>query len=175
MCTLAAAIGLTAVSTAFSAMGQIQAGKAQQAQLNYQAAVDRNNAKIAEWQAVDAEKRGAEEERKRRVLTQQQIGTQRTSFAANGIDLGSDTVADVTADTAMIGELDALTIRNNYARDAWGYRVQGMNYQASAGLNTLAGKNAAKAGRTNAMGTILGGTTTIATMGYNARNPGATI
>lgn len=176
MCTLAAAaLALTAVGTAYSAYGSIQQGKAQQAQMNYQAAVDRNNAVLAENQAKDAEKRGKEEERKRRMLTQSQISDQRVGFAANGIDLGSDSVTDTFADTAMIGELDALTIRNNAAREAWGYRVQGMNYSASAGMNTLAGKNARTAGYQSATSTLLGGAATVSGSWADYRSKGVKV
>lgn len=173
MCGFAAAsLAITAVGAAYSAYGQVQAGKAQQAQYNYQAAVDRNNKKITDWQAKDAIDRGKEEERRRRLQTQQTMGTQRVSFAANGIDLGSENVSDTLADTAMTGELDALTIRSNAARDAWGYKVQGMNYMASAGNNQLAGRNARQAGRTGAMSTILGGASTVSQNAYTYNKNG---
>ena len=162
MCSFAAAsLALTAFSTVQGAMAAKAEGKAQQQMYNYQAAVDRNNAKIAEWQAKDAEQRGTEEERRRRILTGQQKGSQRVAFAANGIDLGSDNVAETLADTNMIGEMDALTIRSNAKREAYGYRVQGANYEASAVNNQFAGKNARTAGNTKAMSTILGGTATL--------------
>lgn len=162
MCSFAAAsLAFTALGTVQSYMGAKQEGKAQQQMYNYQAAVDRNNAKVAEWQAQDAEQRGKEEERKRRLLTGQQKGAQRTAFAANGIDLGSESVAETLADTEMIGELDALTIRSNAKREAYGYRVQGANYNASAVNNTFAGKNAKAAANTKATSTILGGVSTI--------------
>lgn len=162
MCSFAAAsLAFTAFGTLNQAMGQKQAAEAESQMYNYQAAVDRNNAKIAEWQAQDAEKRGKEEERKRRILTGQQKGTQRTAFAANGIDLGSESVAETLADTEMIGEMDALTIRSNAKREAYGYRVQGSNYNASAVNNQYAAKNSKTAGKMAATNTILGGAATM--------------
>lgn len=59
-----------------------------------------------------------------RVRTGQDIGTQRTAQAANGIDVNSGSAAQLQDDTSMIGELDALTIQNNAAREAYGYKVQ---------------------------------------------------
>jgi len=161
MCTPAAAIVATIASTAVSAYGSMQAGKAEEAQYNYQAAVDRNNAQVKQWQSDDALKRGKEEERRQRLMTAQKKGAQVVGFAANGIDLGSENVAETLADTAMIGELDALTIRSNAKREAYGYQVEGSNFEASAGAKKIAGKNAKKAGTMNAFSTILGGTNTL--------------
>ena len=45
-------------------------------------------------------------------------------MAANGVDLSSGSPLDILGDTAMYGELDALTIRSNAEREAYGYRVQ---------------------------------------------------
>ena len=175
MCSFAAAsLALTAVGTVQSYMGQKAQGKAEQQMYEYQAAVDRNNAQIAEWQAVDAEKRGKEEERRQRLLTQQKKGTQRTAFAAAGIDLGSDNVAETLADTEMLGELDALTIRSNAQREAYGYRVQGSNYNASAVNNQYAGKNARTASNIRATTTLLDGASTIAeNMATNKQKTGS--
>lgn len=159
MCSVTLAV--TALSTGFSAYQQVQQGKAQQAQYEYQAAVDRNNQQIAQWQAQDALDRGAEEERRRRVQTNQQIGTQRTQFASSGIDLGSENVIDTLSDTAMIGELDALTIRSNAEREAFGHEVQAQNFENSATANTTAGENARTTGTLNATSTILGGASTV--------------
>lgn len=173
MCTLAAAsLAATGLGTAFTAYGQIQQGKAQQAQYNYQAAVDRNNAVIAERLAKDAEDRGKKEEQQQRQGVRQLIGQQRSAFAGNGIDLGSMNVTDTTADTALLGELDALTIRNNAEREAYGFRVQGMNYTASAGMNTLAGRNARSAGKMGAISTVLGGAGSLGSTAVDFRSKG---
>jgi len=177
MCVIAAAapaLGISAstaagLSLAASAVGfglqmygQNQQAKAQAGQYAYQAAVDRNNKIIADRQADDAIKRGEAEEEEHRRKVASIKADQRVGFASRGIDLGSDVVVDTLSDTAMLGELDALTIRNNAEREAYGYRVQGMNYEASAGNNALAGKNAKSAGRTAMFGTLLSGASTVA-------------
>ena len=87
---------------------------------------------------------------------------ERVGFASRNIDLGSDVVLDTLSDTAALGELDALTIRSNAAREAYGYQVQGMNYEASAGNNALAAKNAKSAGKTAMFSTLLSGASTVA-------------
>lgn len=169
MCVVAAAPALAYASLAASAIGtvatmvgQSQAAKAQAGQYNYQAAVDRNNKIISDRQAEDAIKRGQAEEEEHRRKVASVKGDQRVSFAARGIDLGSDVVVDTLSDTAMLGELDALTIRSNAEREAYGYRVQGMNYEASAGNNALAAKNAKSAGKNAMFSTLLSGASTVA-------------
>ena len=85
-----------------------------------------------------------------RVRTGQAVGTQRSVQAANGIDVNSGSSAQLQDDTAMLGELDALTIQNNAAREAYGYRVQ-------AKQDLLNANQSVKNGNTAAMGSILGG------------------
>lgn len=142
-----ASMAMSALSTGVGFVGQMQQQQAQaqqaqinQANLNYQAQVQRNNAALAERQAADAVQRGRVEEDKRRMLTQQQIGQQTARLAAQGTDLeGSPT--DILSDTAATGELDALTIRSNAAREAYGYKLQGLNYEADATLKTASAAN----------------------------------
>lgn len=187
MCVLAAAapaLGLSAsaaagISLATTALGfgmqmygQRQQGKAAAAEYAYKAGVDRNNKIIADRQAEDAIKRGQAEEEEHRRKVSQVKGSQRTAFAARGIDLGSDVVIDTLSDTAMLGELDALTIRNNAEREAYGYRVQGMNYEASAANNLLAGKNAKSASKTAMFSTLLSGASTVAGNYSDYKNKG---
>lgn len=85
-----------------------------------------------------------------RVRTGQAVGTQRSVQAANGIDVNSGSAAQIQDDTAMLGELDALTIQNNAAREAYGYRVQ-------ARQDLLNASQTVQNGKTAAMGSILGG------------------
>lgn len=155
-------LATTAIGFGLQMYGQNQAAKAQAGQYNYQAAVDRNNKIIADRQAEDAIKRGEQDEEEHRRKVASIKSDQRVGFASRGVDLGSDVVIDTLSDTAMLGELDALTIRSNAAREAYGYRVQGMNYEASAGNNALAAKNAKSAGKTAMFGTLLSGASTVA-------------
>lgn len=70
------------------------------------------------------------------------IGTQRAAQAANGGVVDNDTNALLQQDTAQFGELDALTISNNAAREAYGYRVQANAANENAARTVQAGKNA---------------------------------
>lgn len=144
MCDPVSAAAAMAGSAVMQAYGQYEAGE-------YQEDVASENARIAKLQAKQARTLGGmEEDRYRRSLKILQ-GKQRAAAGASGRDItGGGTVADLLATTAGVGEMDALTIRSNAAREAWGYNVQAANYKAQ-------GKMAQRAGRIGAIGTLLTG------------------
>lgn len=122
-------------------------------------------AALGEIQAKDAIARGAQEESKFRQGVRGLIGSQRAGFAAGNIDVSYGSAVDVQAESAFMGELDALTIRTNAAREAWGYRVQGSasggdpgagSRAAEAAMLRLQGKQSAIQSRYAIAGTLLG-------------------
>jgi len=165
MCVAMATIGMigSIASTAMSVMGSIQQGKAAKAQANYQAQVATNNAKIAEWQAQDSEARGKIAENEQRAKVRQFVGGQRAAIGGSGFEFGDDTSLSLLGDAAAMGEYDALVIRNNAAREAWGYRTQGSNFTAQAGAYGAAGKNAMTSAYMTAGADLLGGASKFAT------------
>lgn len=129
----AASLALGAAGTGASVLGQINSQAAAGAQSSYMAQMSRQRQALAQQQADDALRRGQIAEQRQRDLTGQRIGTQQAALAAQGTDLeGSPT--DILGDTKRAGEFDALTIRNNAAREAWGYQVQGAGFGADASL-----------------------------------------
>jgi hypothetical protein len=149
------ALAATAVSGVVAAGGAVMQGQAQAKQAKYQSAVERNNATIAGWQATDAQQRGQIEEQRQRLATARLRGAQRAGMAANGIEIDSGSPLDVLMDTAQLGELDALTIRSNAEREAYGFRSQSGNLMAQAGLTQMAGRSAQTAGYIGAGSTLL--------------------
>lgn len=131
-----AAIGLMVAGGVTSAAGQYESGKANQELANH-------NARIAEIQADDALARGREAEGIHRKRTKAIIGSQRARFGAQGVEINDGSALDVQADTAYLGELDALTIRNNAAREAWGYKVQAEDNRARGRISRMEGTYAA--------------------------------
>lgn len=126
--TLAATtLALTTIGTGVSALGQIQQGR-------YQAAVARNNARLAGMQAEDAERRGKIAEQQQRRRTGLTLGTQRAALGGQGTALDEGSPLDILGDTAATGELDALTIRSNAGREAWGLRARAGNFLAQSRL-----------------------------------------
>jgi hypothetical protein len=154
--TMAAlSLAATAASGVMAAGGAVAQGRAQKKQAAYQAQVERNNAQIATWQAADAVQRGRIEEQNQRLKVARIAGSQRAGFASSGVELGSGSPLDVLMDTAQLGELDALTIRSNAEREAYGYTTQSSNLTAQSGLTRMAGRNAQTAGYISAGSTLL--------------------
>ena len=168
-------IGTAIAGTALNAYGQVKAGKAQQAAAESEAERAEFNAQVAEVQAADALARGREEESIFRQGVRGLIGSQRAGFAGQGVKVGVGSAADVVADTAYQGELDARRIRANAEREAWGYQMEAADLRMGADVSRRAGKNAAKAGWWNAGSTVLGATSSIlqARMGWGESGGGA--
>jgi hypothetical protein len=149
------AIASTVASGVMAAGGAIKQGQAQKAQAKYQSAVERNNATIAGWQAEDATKRGQIAEQRQRLATSRLAGAQRAGMASSGVELTSGSPLDVLGDTAQLGELDALTIRSNAEREAYGARVQQSSLTAQSGLTQMAGRDAQQASYISAGSSLL--------------------
>lgn len=126
--------GLGLAGSVLSILGSYKKSKGDKDAYNYQAQVDRENAKVMEWEAQDAILQGQKAEVKRDLKTGNLIGQQEAGFAARGIAINEGTPLRVLNDTAFMGEQDALTIRNNTAREAWALRNQSTFKMAEAGL-----------------------------------------
>lgn len=150
----AGAIGAIAsiAGTVVSVMGQMQAAESQAKMSEYQA-------KQSRIVAEDALKRGVAEEQAQRRKTAALESRQRAVLAASNVDIGSGSPLQILSDTAMLGELDAQTIRNNSEREAAQHRAQAGLYDMQAGA-------ARQAGMINAFGTALGGISSLADRWY---------
>lgn len=144
---------IAGVGAGISAYGQWKAGKqakkagqAAQAASNDQAELLDYNAHVADLQAQDAVDRGTQEESRFRQGVKLMVGSQRTGIAASGVDVGYGSAVDVQADAAYLGELDALTLRTNAAREAWGYKVQAFNTRRQAMITRKEGVQQAATG-----------------------------
>jgi hypothetical protein len=121
------------------AFGQVKAGNAESDVANY-------NASVADMQATDALERGEVNAAIRGRTTKKIIGASRAGMAAQNVDISSGSAADVQGDAAYLGALDVATIKNNAAREAWGYRVQAVDYRNRGRIALQTGQM--RAGRT---------------------------
>jgi hypothetical protein len=165
------ALILMAAGTATSVYGQVRAGRAARKageaareSSDSQADLADYNAAVAELQAQDALERGAEDEARFRTNIRGAIGAQRANIAAGNIDVSFGSAVDVQADAAFLGELDALTLRTNAGREAWGYQVQAEDYRARARIARKEGVYLERSGRVeqtthniNAVGSLVSG------------------
>jgi len=128
----AISMGAQAYGAVASTAAAYNKSKADKMAYEYQAKVAENNAQVTEWQARDAIVRGQTAEANSRLKTAALKGTQRASMAARGLDLGEGSPLNILTDTDYMGEVDAGIIKDNVAREAWGYRTQGTNYRNNA-------------------------------------------
>jgi hypothetical protein len=136
-------------------------------QADYQSQVAENNAISAEYAAKDARDRGAVEEERQRNKTRALMGQQRAALAANGIDASTGTGSLLLADSAGLGEFDALTVRNNAMKQAYGLNVRADNLRAE-------GENASLKGQNDAFSSLLTGGSQMYGMGVKEGYWGAT-
>lgn len=153
------------------AVGSYYAAKSQRTELNYQASIANVNARIAELGAQSELQRGQREEQAVRLKTARLKSAQRVALAANGVDLGEGSAAEIQASTDYMGEIDAETVASNAVRSAWGYRTQAMNYQNDALMKTTAASNI-NPGR-QAASSLLGSAGQVASSWYSLNKQGA--
>lgn len=158
MCTgIEIAVGAMLVGTAVQGVGSVMGGNAAKDSATRQAAVNEDNAKKAEAQAVDAvitaelpaQKAGEEAA----VLK----ARQRIAFVAGNFDVTSGTPADIAAGTAARASEAESWARLEGARAAYGYRAQAEHYRAVGAANLADGDAAQTAGYLGAVGGVLSG------------------
>lgn len=143
-------------SAGLGALGAIQQGKAASQAAAYNAKVAENNAKIALQNRDMAAAEGNVNVEAKQMENRQRMASLKASQAASGIDITSGSALDVQESTAKLGERDALNIRANAARQAYGYETQAANATAQSQLDKAEGKSASVAGYLGAGKTLLG-------------------
>ncbi len=108
--------------------GGILKAKAEQDQANADAESLAFQRDMERMKATDALQRGGQQEGLARTKGSQVVSGAVTQIAQGGLE-ASGSAAKVVEDTRAISELDALTIRSNAAREAWGHRMQAEEYE----------------------------------------------
>jgi hypothetical protein len=155
--------------TALSAVGAVQQGNAQADAARSQAAVDRNNAILAQRSAKDALQRSQAEEQAQQRKTAEALGRARAAFGSRGIEGDFGSPLATLGDIAQFGELDEKTIRTNAQREALGYEAQAMNFTSSASFKEKSAANYQTAGALSGLSTALNGGSSVAKSWYSMR------
>lgn len=141
--------GLTSVlslgSAATGLAGSFADAQSIRAQGDYQNEMAKINAKYAEFSAESAIKRGDKAATDVKKQTKKLIGSQRAALAAQGIQIDSGSALDVQEDTAMIGQQEALKIKNNAWMEAFGFKVQAQQDTQQGKIAKMAANNTASA------------------------------
>lgn len=152
-----ALLAMTAANTAGKFADQRRAAGAAERQGNYEGDLLDQNASLADRQGADVLARGREAEGRQRGASRRLAGAQRAAGAASGIDVNTGSARDVLEGDAQLGELEALMIRNNAAREAWGYQVQAGDYRRQSELARMSGRQDAQSLRRGSVSTLLSG------------------
>lgn len=92
------------------------------------------------------------QERKTRAL----VGSEETNTAASGLEINSGSAVDVRASSSELGMLDAINIRSQATREAYGYGTQASSFKGQADVSRAEGEAGESAGVINAGSTFLG-------------------
>ena len=163
-----AALVTSAIGIAVSTYSSYQKQEATNTAAEYNAKVYEQNAQLAEEQASSIEQQGDIEAKQFRLYVSKFKGSQRSSFAGSGVVVDEGSAMDVLMDTTTYGELDALTIKRNAAKEAWSYRQQAKIYRSQGSLSLLNRGSSSLA----ATSTLLTGTSQLANSYANYKNSG---
>jgi hypothetical protein len=150
---LAVAGGLAGAGV--SAIGAYNSMEANSANAAYQAQVAANNAKIAKTNATMDIQSGEIQAGNQGLKTRAAVGTTKAGQGASGVDVNSGSFVKVRAAESELGMLDALTIRSNAAKSAYGQEVAATSDTAESGLLSAESSQAASAAPIGALGTFL--------------------
>lgn len=118
-----AMMAVSSISSLGTAYAQSAAYKAKGV---YDQSIADTNAKIAGLEATQTIEAGDVAASRATLKTQGTVGTRRAIAGASGTDVntGSNLLTRIGDDFA--GRIDALTIKNNAARQAWGFKTQAL-------------------------------------------------
>jgi hypothetical protein len=105
--------------------GLIQAGSLQK-DAEFQRTAAGVNRDLYGLAATSALETGNQQAAQATLKGNQVAAAQKVGYAASGVDTQSGTPMEAMADTRVMSAMDAATLRNNAAREAWGYKVKGL-------------------------------------------------
>jgi hypothetical protein len=148
---------LAIVGTAVAVAGTVTSTVASYQQARYEANLAEANRAAENERIRDALGRGDIEARDTARRQSQLMGAQRAALAANGIDVGFGSAADLMADTAMYAREDQWTVRENTRREVMGMDINAANFGAQANAARSRATGALVSGAFEVASTVAGG------------------
>lgn len=145
------------------AIGAKQQANAQAQSSKYNAAIDAQNATIALQNANWTEQAGEAQAGIQGEQNRATMGAIKVGQAASGVDVNTGSAADVQESAREIGALDALTIRSNATKQAYGYDVQAQQFKEEQQLGVAQAGYAEQAGNINMASSLIGGVSNAST------------
>jgi hypothetical protein len=159
------AIGATAVGAGIQAYGAYQGGQAQKAYYNYQAGVQQQLAGIARLKGARDIMAGDVEAQKYGIRTAQITGGTIARAGAGNVSTTGGSVAALLQSQRATGLEEQQIARQTAGERAYGEYVEAAAKTASAGALGMAGQQAATAGEISAVGDVISGIGSAASMG----------
>lgn len=131
----------SAISSVSSAIQNAQAIKAQGF---YASSIANSNAAMAKLKATQALQAGDVAASRKDMVTRGQVGTARAMASGSGVDVNVGSPAAVQSEIRTAGASDVLTIKNNAAREAWGYQTQAIQDTFEGQFSNLTAKSKAQ-------------------------------
>lgn len=151
------ATAATIGSSAISALGAISQSRASAASAGYNAKVAQQNAEIATKNAQFTGAEGEQNVGAAGAATKAKIAATLANEAGSGVNINSGSAVDVRESEAKLGMLNALNVRSQAARQAYGYQTQSASDTGQAALLRKQQSADQEAGYINAGATVLGG------------------
>lgn len=160
----AALPAIEAISAGVGILGAIKGAQGAnyqaQAEANsatYNSEVAANNAKISTQNAAFAAAEGNSKVEAQQQKTRAQVGAITANQGASGVDVNSGSAPDVRSSARETGELSAINIRADAARQAYGFQNEAAGYTATSGLDTAQAQNDITAGQLNSSTALTSG------------------
>jgi hypothetical protein len=157
----AVGLGANVAGGILGALGAQGQGESQQQMYNYKAQVSKINADINRQNAAWARTKGEKEATQYGMKAAQQRGQIRAAQGASNLDVNSGSAKEVQRSQEKIKDIDMSTIRENAAKIAYDYETKAVMDENQAGLDTMAGSFAKKAGNMKALESIIGSVSTV--------------
>lgn len=154
-------IATTALSAVMNAGGQEASAAGQAAQARYQAQIAVENQKIAKQNAGWIGAEGSQQVENEELKGRQQAGAITAAQGANNVDINSGSAAQVRKSADLLTQDDALTIRSNATRAAYGQELEAASDSAQSKLLGAEAANDTAAGGISAAGSLLSGASSV--------------
>jgi hypothetical protein len=165
-------IGSSVAGGLLGASGAQQSAKAESEMYQYKAGIALANKRMEEQNANYAYKVGEQETARYGIKARQNIGSIRAAQSGSGLDINSGSAAQVRESAHDLAGMDMATIRQNAARQAYGYTVKAWEAEQEAGLLSRAASNAKQAGKINMFASLIGSASSVSSKWSQAKQTG---
>lgn len=155
-------LGSSALSGVMGAGAAKREGDSAANQARYNAQIAEQNAQLAELRKIQIQDAANEAKQAAQIETSQIVSLQRTQAAGAGIVVGQDTALDTEMDTIRAGTLDEIAIQRNADLDKWSAQIAANSSRDQAALQESTAQSAKRAGKTNALGSLISGAGSVA-------------